>query len=333
MNCQKSRFFSDLYIRFITKEYVMPDVVITEFMDQSAVDDLAAQFDVYYSPDLVDQPDELTEALSDARAIIVRNRTQVRQGLLDQAPNLQVVGRLGVGLDNIDVRACEQRGATVYPATGANDIAVAEYVVGTAMLLARQAYTASDKVVSGVWPRQNCIGREVYGQVMGLIGCGSIARETAMRAQALGMSVIAFDPYVNADDRVWNEIGRKESLDDLLAASDIVSLHIPLTDSTRNLLDADALSKLKEGAILINTARGRIVDEMALIEAMKSGRVSGAAMDVFASEPVDAAGGQRFADIPNLLLTPHIGGVTEQSNVRVSSMIADVVATHLGEAK
>lgn len=311
----------------------MPDVVITEFMDQSAVDDLAARFDVYYSPDLVDQPDELKEALTDARAIIVRNRTQVRQELLEQAPNLQVVGRLGVGLDNIDVPACEQRGATVYPATGANDIAVAEYVIGTAMILARRAYDVSDKVVSGSWPRQNCIGREVYGQVIGLIGCGSIARETAKRAQALGMSVIAFDPYVKADDNVWNDIGRKESLDELLGAADIISLHIPLTDSTRNLLDAAALSKVKEGAILINTARGGIVDEAALVEAMKGGRVSGAAIDVFAGEPVDAAVGQQFADVPNLLLTPHIGGVTEQSNVRVSWMIADVVAKHLGEAK
>ncbi|MCP3672436.1 MAG: hydroxyacid dehydrogenase [Gammaproteobacteria bacterium] len=311
----------------------MPDIVITEFMDQSAVDDLSARFDVLYSPDLVDQPEELEEALAGARAIIVRNRTQVRHELLDQAPNLQVVGRLGVGLDNINLKVCEQRGATVYPATGANDIAVAEYVVGTAMILARRAYGASTQVINGIWPRQNCVGREIHGQVMGLIGCGSIARETAKRAQALGMSVIAYDPFVKPDDKVWSVIGRIDSLDELLGSADVISLHVPLTDSTRNLIDSDALSKVKEGAILINTARGDIVDEAALIEAMKSGRVGGASIDVFANEPVDEETGQRFADIHNLILTPHIAGVTEQSNVRVSSMIAEVVAKHLGEAK
>lgn len=311
----------------------MSDVVITEFMDQSAIENLSARFDVLYSPDLVDQPKDLKEALVDARAIIVRNRTQVRQELLDQARNLQVIGRLGVGLDNIDVAACGRQGVTVYPATGANDIAVAEYVIATAMLLARNAYGATDQVIAGSWPRQNCIGREILGQVLGLIGCGSIARETAKRAQALGMSVIAYDPYVNAEDRVWSDIGRAESVHELLGAADVISLHIPLTDATRNLIDEEALSKVKTGAVLVNTARGGIVDESALIEAMKVGRVSGAAIDVFADEPMDKKTGSRFSGIPNLLLTPHIAGVTEQSNVRVSSMIADKVAEHLGGAK
>ncbi len=311
----------------------MPDIVITEFMDQSAVDGLSAQFSVLYSPDLVDRPKELKEVLIDARAIIVRNRTQVRQELLHQAPNLRVVGRLGVGLDNIDIPACEQHGATVYPATGANDIAVAEYVVGTAMILARRAYGVTDQVVDGSWPRQNCIGREIQGQVMGLIGCGGIARETAKRAKALGMNVIAHDPNVTADDDVWTHIDRAESIDELLGTADVISLHVPLTDGTRNLLNAEALSKVKQGSLLINTARGGIVDEAALVEAMKSGRVGGAALDVFADEPVGEETGRKFAGISNLLLTPHIAGVTEQSNGRVSSMIAEVVAKHLGEAK
>jgi (S)-sulfolactate dehydrogenase len=311
----------------------MPDIVITEFMDQSAVDDLSARFDVLYSPDLVDQPKDLKEALVDARAIIVRNRTQVRQELLDGARNLQVVGRLGVGLDNIDTDACKQQGVTVYPATGANDIAVAEYVVATAMLLARGAYGATDQVIAGSWPRPDCIGREIQGQILGLIGCGSIARETAKRAQALGMTAIAYDPYVSAEDRLWSDIGRVESVHELLGAADVISLHVPLTDATRNLIDSEALSKIKQGSLLINTARGGIIDESALIEAMKAGRLGGAAIDVFADEPVDEKTGSQFSDIPNLLLTPHIAGVTEQSNVRVSSMIADKVAEHLGGAK
>ncbi len=311
----------------------MPDIVITEFMDQSAVDDLSARFDVFYLPDLVDHPEDLREALIDARAIIVRNRTQVRQELLDGARNLQVVGRLGVGLDNIDVAACERQGVTVYPATGANDIAVAEYVIATALILARNAYSATDQVIAGSWPRPDCIGREIQDQVLGLIGCGSIARATAKRAQAMGMTAIAYDPFISADDHVWSDIGRVENVYELLEAADVISLHVPLTDATRNLIDTEALSKIKHGSLLINTARGGIIDEAALIEAMQAGRVGGAAIDVFADEPVDKNTGSQFSDIPNLLLTPHIAGVTEQSNVRVSSMIASKVTEHLGGAK
>lgn len=309
------------------------EIVISEFMDQAAVDGLAARFDVLYAPDLVDQPEALGEALADARALIVRNRTQVRQTLLDHAPQLEVVGRLGVGLDNIDLEACEQRGVRVYPATGANDVAVAEYVIAAAMLLARGAYAVTDQLVAGDWPRQACIGREVYGQVMGLIGCGGIARETARRARAMGMIVIAHDPYVAADDEVWADIGRIGTVEELLEAADIISLHVPLTEDTRNLIDADALSRIKPGALLINTARGGVVDETALIEAIRRGQVAGAALDVFADEPLSEESGSLFAGVPNLLLTPHIAGVTVQSNVRVSSMIADRVAQHLLGAK
>jgi len=307
----------------------MSDVVITEFMDQSAVDDLSTRFSVLYSPDLVDRPDRLKAAMNNARAIIVRNRTQVRQELLDQAPNLQAVGRLGVGLDNIDVAACERRGVAVYPATGANDIAVAEYVLATALLLARKAYTVTDQVIAGGWPRQNCIGLEIQGQTLGLIGCGNIARETAKRARALGMEVIAYDPHVNVGEPVWLDINRAESIPELLEVADVISLHVPLNDSTRNLIDSQALNGVKPGALIINTSRGGIVDEASLIEAMRTGRVGGAAIDVFADEPVNEQAGAKFSGIPNLLLTPHIAGVTEQSNVRVSSMIADRISRHL----
>ena len=311
----------------------MSDIVITEFMDQASVDTLSAEFDVHYSPELVDNPDELSRLLADARAIVVRNRTQVREGLLDQAPNLKVVGRLGVGLDNIDMGACRERDITVYPATGANDVAVAEYVIAAAMILARNAYTVTQNVIAGDWPRQACIGREIQGLIMGLVGCGGIARETALRAKALGMRVIAYDPFVGADDPVWADIGRVGDIDGLLTESDVISLHIPLTDDTRNLIDADALSRIKPGALIVNTARGGVIDEPALIAAMRAGRVGGAALDVFANEPVNTQSGGIFDGVPNLLLTPHIAGVTEQSNTRVSALIADKVAMHLGEAR
>ncbi|MCB1788354.1 MAG: hydroxyacid dehydrogenase [Chromatiaceae bacterium] len=306
----------------------MADVVIAEFMDQAAVDGLAGEFEVLYDPDLVDHPDQLSAAVADARALIVRNRTQVRGALLDACKILQVVGRLGVGLDNIDLEACRERGVAVCPATGANDVAVAEYVVATAMLLLRDAYLAGPAVIAGEWPRQRCMGREIGGKRLGLIGFGGIARETARRARALGMQVMAFDPFVDAGDPAWRDVERAE-LDTLLRHSDVVSLHVPLSDTTRGLLDGPAIAKMKPGAVLVNTARGGIVDEDALVGVLKSGHLAGAAIDVFAEEPVAASGGARFAGVDNLVLTPHIAGVTRESNERVSAVTADNVRNAL----
>jgi len=204
----------------------MTRIIISEFMDQAAVDGLARDFDVLYDPDLVDRPDELLRAVGPARGLIVRNRTQVRGALLDSAPDLRVVGRLGVGLDNIDLDACAARGIEVCPATGANDAAVAEYVIATALILLRGAYDAGPRVIAGDWPRQACMGGEAGGKIMGLLGFGGISRQVAARATALGMSVVAHDPFVAADDPAWNEAGNRE-FDALLAEADVLSLHVP----------------------------------------------------------------------------------------------------------
>ncbi len=303
----------------------MPDVVISEFMDQAAVDSLAADFDLLYDPDLVDCPGDHQAVIESARALIVRNRTQVRGELLQAAGVLRVVGRLGVGLDNIDLAACEARGVRVCPATGANDTAVAEYVISVAMTLLRAAYSVSDAVINGDWPRQACIGREISGKVLGLVGFGAIARETARRALALGMEVIAYDPFVAAEDPAWRLVARKRGLDALLEAADVISLHVPLTDGTRGLIDAGAIARMKPGAVVINTARGGVVDEPALMDALRNGLLGGAALDVFAREPVDAQAGAVFPALPNLILTPHIAGVTAESNVRVSAVTAENV--------
>jgi (S)-sulfolactate dehydrogenase len=300
------------------------DIVICEFMDQAAVESLAGEFDVLYDPNLVDREDDLAAAVADAHALIVRNRTQVRGALLAAAGALQVVGRLGVGLDNIDLEACWKRAVAVHPATGANDAAVAEYVIATAMMLLRDAYAAGAEVIAGAWPRQRCMGREIGGKVLGLVGFGGIARETARRARALGMSVMAHDPFVAETDSAWNDVERSE-LDKLMANSDVVSLHLPLTDDTSGLLDARLIARMKKGAVLINTSRGGIVDEDAVVESLREGHLAGAALDVFATEPLTAASGARFAGIGNLVLTPHIAGVTQESNVRVSAVTADNV--------
>ena len=307
----------------------MPEIVISEFMDEAAIRDAFAGREVLYDPKLVDDPARLTAAVADARALIVRNRTQVRGALLAAARRLEVVGRLGVGLDNIDVAACEARGIAVHPATGANDLSVAEYVVTAALLLLRRAWFATERVAAGEWPRTELMGRELAGKRLGLVGCGAIARVTARMARGLGMSVAAFDPLLPAEDPVWRDITR-QSLPGLLAESDVLSLHVPLTDATRNMIDAGAIAAMKRGAILVNAARGGVVDEAALIAALRSGQLGGAALDVFAREPVDAAAGALFAGVPNLVLTPHIAGVTEESNVRVSAVTAEAVARHLG---
>ncbi|GAN51331.1 NAD(P)-dependent oxidoreductase [Methylobacterium radiotolerans] len=320
----------------------MPKVVISEFMDEAAIAAELAGLDVVYDPGLVDRPEDLAAAAARADALIVRNRTQVRGALLDAARDLTVVGRLGVGLDNIDLPACRARGIAVYPATGANDGAVAEYVIASALLLLRGAYGASAAVAAGAWPRNALMGREIAGKRLGLVGFGSIARETARRAAALGMAVAAHDPFVAADDPAWTQTWtqtwtpasgpvERTALDALIAGSDVLSLHVPLTDATRGLIDAAALARMPTGAILINAARGGIVDEAAVAAALRSGHLGGAALDVFEREPLDAAAGAVFAGVPNLILTPHIAGVTRESNVRVSAVTAAAVRRHLTE--
>jgi (S)-sulfolactate dehydrogenase len=311
----------------------MSKIVISEFMDQAAVDETAKKFELFYDPELVDKPDDLKEHLSNAQALVVRNRTQVNKDLLDSAPNLKVVGRLGVGLDNIDLVECEKRQITVCPATGANDVAVAEWVICSVMMLFRGAFLAQAEMLAGEWPRQKSMGNETGEKTLGLIGFGGIARETAARAQALGMRVIAFDPYLPADNPTWQEVTRCEKLNDLLQQADVISLHVPLTETTRHLINSEAINQMKAGALVINAARGGVVDEKALVEALKAGKLGGAALDVFEVEPLTEAAAALFADIPNLILTPHIGGVTIESNVRVSGVTMDNVCKVLEGAK
>lgn len=308
----------------------MQRIVISENMDAPAVALLARDFDVVYRPSLVDDERALAAAVEPADAWIVRNRTQVRGAALAAAVRLRVVGRLGVGLDNIDLEACAARGIAVIPATGANAETVAEYVLGMAMILLRgAAYLSTSAVAAGRWPRQMLAqGREVAGKTLGLVGFGSIGRVTARKAQALGIRVIAFDPALAADSPVWRETAVAScGLDELLGEADIVSLHVPLVESTRGLLDARRLGLMKAGAILVNSARGGIVDEAALAVALREGRLAGAALDVFAEEPL--RGASVLADAPNLILTPHIAGVTLESNERVSSLVAERVAAAL----
>lgn len=305
-------------------------VVITEFMDERAVDRLSARHDVLYDPKLVDDAQRLHAQAARADAIIVRNRTQVRGELLAALVRCRVVGRLGVGLDNIDMADCEARSIRVIPATGANAGSVAEYVICTAMLLLRGAYAGTAQVAAGKWPREVLSGgREIGGCVLGLVGFGSIGQLTARLAQGVGMDVIAHDPLLDASNPIFVKAGvRWIAFDELLASADVVSLHVPLSDSTRGLLDARRIATMKHGAILINSARGGIVDEAAVADALRRGALGGAALDVFETEPLPPS--PHFAECPNLILTPHVAGVTIESNERVSFLIADKVLEALG---
>jgi len=305
-------------------------IVVSEPMDERAVARLEAAHDVLYDAHLVDDAPRLLAEAAAADALVVRNRTQVRGALLAALARCKVVGRLGVGLDNIDLSGCRQRGIRVFPAAGANAQSVAEYVVASAMLLLRGAYASSAAVAAGEWPRPALSqGREIAGKSLGLVGFGSIGQRTAALARALGMTVAAYDPLLGSDDPMWAATDvRRSGLDELLGGSDVVSLHVPLLDSTRGLLGAERIAAMKPHAVLVNTARGGIVDERALADALRTGRLGGAAIDVFDAEPLPPS--PHFVDCPRLVLTPHIAGLTRESNERVSFLVAERVLEALG---
>ena len=300
-------------------------ILITEFMDEGAIE-LLADHDVSVEPKLYADRSALLAAVAEVDALIVRNQTRVDAEIIDAAPRLRAVGRLGVGFDNIDVDACSARNIAVLPATGANAVSVAEYVVATAMTLVRGSLSSSSAVAAGEWPRvQLSGGGEISGRTIGLVGFGTIAQAVAIRAAAMGMTVAAYDPLRPAVDPAWQQAERVEDLDTLLSMADVISLHVPLTSETRDLIDEAALSRMKPAAVLINTARGGIVDEPALVAALKAGRIAGAALDVFAIEPLDVDVALLFRGVPNIILTPHVAGVTAESNVRVSTVTAQNV--------
>ncbi len=302
----------------------MADLVIAETMERAVVERLGARFQLRHDPGLVDDRPRLLAELADARGLIVRNRTRVDRELLAAAPGLLVVGRLGVGLDNIDTEACARRGVAVCPATGANARSVAEYVVTGLLMLRRGCFLASGRVAAGDWPRAALQGDEVAETTLGLVGFGGIARAVAHRAAAFGVRVLAADPNVPADDPVWQETGAVPvGLTDLLARCDAVSLHVPLSAATRHLIDASALARMPSHAVLINTARGGVVDDAALAEALRGGRLRGAVLDVFETEPLPA--GNVFDGLDNVVLTPHVAGLTRQSNRRVSEVTGAAV--------
>ncbi len=308
------------------------EIIICEDMDEQAVGGLVDDFSVVYDPTLYNDRARLLRLMPQARGLVVRNQTKVDVELLSAARRLQVVGRLGAGLDNIDVEACEAADVQVRAAFGANATSVADYVVAALLLLWRPALGHTDRVVNGEWPRRESVGFEASGKRLGLVGFGATAREVAKRASALGMTVAAHDPQIDAADSRWQE-AVSSGWDDLLESSDAISIHVPLTSKTHNLIDERAIQLMKPGSLLVNTSRGGIVDQHAVAVALRSGRLGGAALDVFETEPLSCEAAEPFADVPNLILTPHIAGLTIESSLRVAFEVAEGVRAILGASE
>ncbi|HNC53252.1 MAG TPA: hydroxyacid dehydrogenase [Accumulibacter sp.] len=306
-----------------------PVIVIAEHMEAATVRSLRARFPVHYDPELFDHPAQLHATLVSARALIVRNRTRVDADLLGQARRLEVIGRLGVGLDNIDLGACRRRAIAVHRASGLNARAVAEYVLAMLLITLRNDYHRTAELSMGRWPSPyHCGGREAAGKTLGLVGFGTVGQLTAGLARAIGCRVVACDPAHAPDSTLWAESGVQPlSFHGLLTTADVVSLHLPPTPLTRHLFDHEAIAHMKQGAILINTAHGDIVDESALASALRSGHLAGAAIDVFSREPLPAD--STLAGLPNVWLTPHIAGLSREANPRISAFIAEQVCRSL----
>ena len=306
----------------------MARVIITEFMDESEVARLSSYHEVLYNPDLHSDVDSLLDNITDTQALIIRNKTLVNRELIDASKDLRVIGRLGVGLDNIDTTYCREKGISIVIADGANTDSVAEYVVTGLLVLFRGIMDSTSRIINGEWPRGDFIGTEVKGKTLGIVGLGSIGRAVAQKVKLLGMRVVGTDVNIEKDDPVWGEFNvQYREFSDLVRISDAITMHVPLNNDTKGLFDDYALQNMRKGAILINTSRGGIVDEDALVKYLKNGHLGGAMLDVFESEPLTES--RPFAGLPNLILTPHIAGVTVESNRRVSCMIVDQVMEHL----
>jgi D-3-phosphoglycerate dehydrogenase len=270
-------------------------------------------------------PDGLPAALADADALVVRSAVQVDDALMASAPKLRVIGRAGVGVDNIDAEAATRRGIVVMNTPGANAVAVAELTLGLMLALARKVPAANASMHAGKWEKKSLQGAELRGKTLGILGLGRIGLEVARRAKGFGMEVICSDPFVSA--AVARENGIKlVSLAELIANSDYITLHVGLTPQTTGVINAKTLAVMKKGVRIINCARGELIDDAALVEALKSGQVAGAALDVFASEPLKDS---PYAALDNVILTPHIAGSTAEAQEAVGIQIAMQVREYL----
>lgn len=269
--------------------------------------------------------EELAQIIASYDALIVRSRTKVTADLLAQASKLKAIGRAGVGVDNIDLAAASARHITVVNAPQSTTIAVAEHTIAMMVALVRNLTQADASMKNGQWLKSQLMGSELYGKTFGLIGVGNIGTQVAQRAAAFGMTVLGYDPYLN-DEQIQKRGAQPVSLSDLFARSDFISVHVPLNPETRNMLDGQAFSAMKRGVRIICTARGGVIDETALLQAIEAGQVAGAALDVFAIEP---PGLTALVAHPKVIATPHIAAQTIEAQGRAAVDIAEEILAAL----
>jgi D-3-phosphoglycerate dehydrogenase len=302
----------------------MPDILISENIRGAAVDALSSRFEVEILPDLWKDPAELLKRVADVRALIVRNQTQVNAEVFAVAKKLVVVGRAGVGLDNVDVVAATKAGVQIACTPDQNAISVAELAIGLMLSLARVIPAANEDTKAGNWNRQRFFGTELYGKTLGIVGAGKIGFLTARRAQAFGMKILAYDPFISPDNVLLADLNATlVGLDELLSQSDVVSCHLPSTPATQGIFNAERFGMMKPTATFINTSRGEVVNEADLLEILRAKKIAGAALDVRAKEPPQAGGLEK---LDNLILTPHTAAFTVEAQHRVTNSICDDVA-------
>ncbi len=305
-------------------------ILVAEWMLPEGLRELENAATVEYDPEMWQNTETLRQKLGSADALIVRNQTRVDASLIESGALLKAIGRLGVGLDNIDLAAARENGMPVVYARNANATSVAEYVMAAILTVCRDISGASADVKTGGWDWGMFGGVEVYGKTLGLVGLGEISHRVARRAGAFGMRVLGCDPFVAPYDYPVVETGVDlVDLDALLAASDFVSLHVPLDDGTRNLFSAETFGKMKPGAWLINTSRGGVVNEADLARALDDDEIGGAILDVLEEEPPDES---PLREHEKVILTPHVAGLTQEAQVRTSVLVArEVVKVLRGE--
>ncbi|MDE3025675.1 MAG: phosphoglycerate dehydrogenase [Acidobacteriota bacterium] len=295
-------------------------VLVRESIAEAGVDLLRERFDVD-----VDLESPLEEIVDRYDAIVVRSATKLTADVIERATNLKVIGRAGVGVDNVDVEAATRRGIVVANAPESTVVSAAEHTIGLLVALARNIPQAHAALKQGRWERKAHGGIELAGKTLGVLGFGRIGQQVARRALGLGMRVVAYDPYVAAER--FRELGaeRGETMDDVYHAAEFVTLHLPLTDETRRAIDASAFARMRDGVRIVNAARGQLVDEAALVDALRSGKVAGAALDVFSSEPYAGP----LLELDNVVVTPHLAASTDEAQDRAGVIVAEQVAAAL----
>jgi D-3-phosphoglycerate dehydrogenase len=290
-------------------------IIIADDMEEAVVNEIRKLGHVEY------KPADLALALQKADVLIVRSATKVTKELVGHAPNLKLVARAGVGLDNVDAKACQERGIKVVNTPGASTNAVAELALGAMIAGLRNIQKAHHQMKNGVWDKKGLTGREIAGKTLGIIGYGRIGASLGKKAYALGMRIIAFNPLPRTEDGIAAYV----DLDGLFRQADVISIHVPATESTINLVNKDNIAKMKDKVFIINTSRGEIIDEDALYEACKSGKVLGAALDVYRNEPYKG----KLLELDNVCLTPHIGASTKEAQARIGKELVEILEKEL----